>query len=179
MKKVKCPWIVKGSKTVYQNPWIKVTEDKIIFPNNKPGIYGVVSMPDTVAVAAFENDGIYLVKQYRYTVKKNSWELPSGHIKPEETPLKAASRELGEEAGLKAKKWISLGYSNPAIGVMSTTRYLYFATGLSLTNKQREPSEIDMEVKWFHLKVVEKMIENNSIFDDYLITALYKLNQAI
>ena len=64
MKKVKCPWIVKGSKTVYQNPWIKVTEDKIIFPNNKPGIYGVVSMPDTVAVAAFENYGIYFVGTY-------------------------------------------------------------------------------------------------------------------
>jgi hypothetical protein len=42
MKKRKGPWVVKDTKIVYQNPWIKVREDKVIRPDKKPGIFGVV-----------------------------------------------------------------------------------------------------------------------------------------
>lgn len=36
------PYKTVASKVVYENPWIRVREDKIIRPDGKEGIYGVM-----------------------------------------------------------------------------------------------------------------------------------------
>ena len=36
------PWNTLSSNIVYKNDWISVREDKVIRPDGKPGIYGVV-----------------------------------------------------------------------------------------------------------------------------------------
>lgn len=35
--------------------------------------------------------------------KRNTWDIPGGHIEPGESALKAAKRELFEETGLRSK----------------------------------------------------------------------------
>ncbi len=169
-------WKLLKIRIAYKNPWIRVEENRIVFPNGKKGLYGVVSMADTVAVLAKEGQSIYLVRQYRYTTKKYSWELPSGHINKGETPLKAAKRELREEAGLEAKQWTSLGFVHPALGVMNSKRHIFLAQKLSKTEASHEGSEKGMIVKKVALQDVKNMVRRNVIFDDYTIAALYKLN---
>lgn len=169
-------WRTEDQRTVYQNPWITVREDSVVFPNGKKGIYGVVSMPDTVAVVARRRTTICLVRQYRYTIRKYSWELPSGHVHRGESPLRAAKRELQEEAGFFASHWKSLGYVHPALGILSSRRYIFLATGLRSAGTRHEDSESDMLIRWFGVSEIEERIRKNEIFDDYLLAALYKLN---
>ncbi len=168
-------WKINDTTLKYRNSWIEVCEHQVVFPGGKTGVYGVVSMPDTAAVIARENTDIYLVRQYRFTVNMDSWELPSGHIRKDETPQKAAERELREEAGLKAGKWNSLGFVHPALGVMNSTRYLFLAEQLTAVPTSHEDAEAGMKVEKFPLEKISKMIARNEIFDDYLIAALYKL----
>ncbi|OGY89494.1 MAG: hypothetical protein A2677_02895 [Candidatus Komeilibacteria bacterium RIFCSPHIGHO2_01_FULL_52_14] len=169
-------WKRLTRKIKYKNPWIAVQEDGIIFPSGKKGIYGTVVMADTVAVLAMKKNQIFLVKQFRYTVHKNSWELPSGHIERGETPLAAAKRELQEEAGLKAKKWKSLGFVHPALGILNTKRYIFIAEDLSKVATAHEETEGKMTIYSVSLQKVKKMIYRNVLFDDYTIAALYKSN---
>jgi hypothetical protein len=58
------PWQLRGSKIVYQNPWIRVREDDVIRPDGQPGIYGVVEIvPSVVVLALDQEDRIALVGQ--------------------------------------------------------------------------------------------------------------------
>ncbi|TSC72167.1 MAG: hypothetical protein G01um101438_670 [Parcubacteria group bacterium Gr01-1014_38] len=169
-------WRTKSQRTVYQNPWITVREDAIVFPNGKEGIYGVVSMPDTVAVIARRGETICLVRQHRYTVGKDSWELPSGHIQSGEIPLDAAKRELREEAGLTAARWEDLGFTHPALGILNSRRHIFLAEDVQEVATGHEDSEHDMLVRWFSVLEINSMVRENKLFDDYLLAALYKLN---
>ncbi len=35
-------WHTTSRRIVYQNPWITVREDSVVFPNGKEGMYGIV-----------------------------------------------------------------------------------------------------------------------------------------
>src|SRR3546814_2752053 len=38
------PWVVRASRQVYENPWIRVVEHDVLQPGGNPGIYGVCRM---------------------------------------------------------------------------------------------------------------------------------------
>lgn len=136
------PWQKLSSKIVYQNPWIKIREDKVIRPDGKKGIYGYVDTTDCVGIVAINgNDEIYLIKQWRYVGKMNTIELPWGGCEHGENPLHAAKRELLEETGLVAKKWSSLGYFVLYPSLSTEKSYLYLAKDLKLLKSQPEGSE--------------------------------------
>lgn len=169
-------WHTKSKRVVYQNPWITVREDAVVFPNGREGIYGVVSMANTVAVIARREETICLIRQYRYTVGKDSWELPSGHVLSGEAPVQAGKRELREEAGLTAERWQDLGFVHPALGIINSRRHIFLAEDVQEVPTRHEDSEYDMVVRWFSVPEINAMIQENQIFDDYLLAALYKLN---
>jgi hypothetical protein len=92
------PYEILGSKEVYKNPWMQVWEDKVIRPDGKEGIFGVIDYVDGVAVVSLDEEmNIYLIKEFRYGCKQESLELPCGAIDAGETPLEGAKRELKEE----------------------------------------------------------------------------------
>src|SRR3990172_141612 len=110
----KGPWEVTGTKTVYQNPWLRVKEDKVIRPDGKEGIFGVVEMKPGVSVLPIDDNGnVYLTNEYHYAVERETIEAISGGIDEEENKVDAAKRELKEETGITASEWIDLGVINP------------------------------------------------------------------
>lgn len=38
----KGPYTILSTKSVYKNPWISVREDKVLKPDGKKGIFGVI-----------------------------------------------------------------------------------------------------------------------------------------
>ena len=74
------PWTTLDSRSVYENPWIAVREDKILRPDGQPGIYGVVQFKNkAVGILPVAADGsVWLVGQYRYPLGIYSWEIPEG-----------------------------------------------------------------------------------------------------
>ncbi len=41
------PWMIKGEKQVYENPWIALTEYDVLNPAGNKGIYGKVHFKNT------------------------------------------------------------------------------------------------------------------------------------
>jgi len=125
---MKNPWKKLSSKIVYKNAWIKVCEDKVIRPDKKKGIYGVIEVNNSVVIVALtKNKEVYLVRQWRYTLNCSTIELPWGGSKKGEKPLTAAKRELKEETGLLANRWISLGYLHDYPGISTERVYIFLA----------------------------------------------------
>jgi 8-oxo-dGTP pyrophosphatase MutT (NUDIX family) len=109
-----------------------VREDKVVRPDGEHGIYGVVHYKHiAVGVLAIEDEEIYLVGQYRYTLEQYSWEIPEGGCAAGEDALSAAQRELEEETGLRAERWEQLGEAHLSNSVSDERAVWYLATGLT------------------------------------------------
>jgi len=137
------PWRTLSSTEVYENNWIRVREDKVIRPDGEQGIYGVVHFRNTAVgvLAMEEDDSIYLVGQYRYTLERYSWEIPEGGCPEGEEPLSAARRELEEETGLSASHWERLGEAHLSNSVTDELAVWYVAKGLTQGEHRREGTE--------------------------------------
>lgn len=128
----KGPFKIKSSKTVYQNPWIKVTEDQVVRPDGKDGIFGTIDAGSGVSVLALnEKNKAYVIKEFHYAINRYEYILPSGGLDQDEDPQKAAVRELKEETGLTAKSWTNLGTFNPLTMIVSSPFTTFLAEELS------------------------------------------------
>jgi 8-oxo-dGTP pyrophosphatase MutT (NUDIX family) len=99
------PFQVRSKRDVYENAWIRVTENEVIRPDGKPGVYGVVHFKNrAVGVIAYEDGKLWLVGQHRFPLDLYSWEIPEGGSPEGETLEETARRELAEETGLRARR---------------------------------------------------------------------------
>lgn len=108
-----------------------------------------------VAVLALdENDRVLLIKQYRHPMRVRDWELPAGLLDFEgESPLKAAQRELAEEADLVADTWHLLSEFMTSPGGSNEAIRVYLARGVSAAPEvfERTEEEAGIEVRWVPL----------------------------
>ncbi len=176
MGDVKNPWIRRSTRVVYQNPWIKVREDQVIRPDGKDGIYGVIETNVATGVVALTEDRqIYLVGQWRYALERYSWEIIEGGAEPEEPPMKAAQRELREEAGLVAQRWAPLGAEVHLSNSFSDeVARIFLATELSEVPAAPEGTEV-LEVKKLPADEVFGMLDRGEITDAMSVIALHRL----
>lgn len=125
------PWRTLGSRAIYRNPWLTVTEYDVIRPDGAPGIYGVVDPGANVTIVALENDEtVWLIREFSYPLQRDRWILPTGRVEPGEDPLQAAQRELAEEMGLRAAVWQHLGAFPLSGGVSTQVSHIFLAQQL-------------------------------------------------
>jgi 8-oxo-dGDP phosphatase len=137
------PWVREGSREVYENPWIRVREDRVIRPDGEPGIYGVVEMKRwAIGVVPLTEEGeTFLVGQYRYSLDLYSWEIPEGGGSPSLPPLESARRELREETGIDADRWTYLGEAHLSNSVTNEVGCVFLAEGLTFGEAEPEGTE--------------------------------------
>ncbi len=171
----KNPWKTIATNSVYDNPWIKVTQSEVINPKGGKGIYGVVSFKNkAIGIVPVDEEGfIYLVGQYRYTLNEYSWEIPEGGAPLNEEPLEAAKRELKEETGMVASDWKMIGRIHTSNSVTDEEGFLYLATGLKPGESEPEETE-ELAVKKVHLKAAVEMVMQNKITDSLSIAGIMK-----
>lgn len=171
----KNPWQTLVTKSIYDNPWIKVSESDVINPKGGKGIYGVVSFKNkAIGIVPVDEEGYtYLVGQYRYTLNEYSWEIPEGGCPMNEEPLAAAQRELKEETGLEAFQWKMLGRIHTSNSVTDEEGFLYVATGLTMGNSEPEETE-ELAVKKIHLREAVEMVMRDEITDSLSIAGILK-----
>src|SRR5579871_1523316 len=116
------------SRNVYESPWTRLREDTIAFPNGRESTYSVFELGQCVGALPILDDGrVVLVRQYRYIGDHFPWEMPTGNIAAGESPMNAANRELGEEAGYRAATLESLGAFHTSKGHCDEVAHLFVA----------------------------------------------------
>ena len=167
----KGPFEVIKSRTIYQNPWIKVCEDEVIRPDGTNGIFGIVEYSPGVSILALDKDkNVYLIKEYMYAIERDDIMLPAGGVDKDETPLTAAKRELLEETGLESEEWIALGEANPLTMVVKAPFYNF----LALNVKKVSEGEKEIITLKRTLDEVVKMVEDGTISHSGAISTIFK-----
>jgi ADP-ribose pyrophosphatase len=179
MNKKKGPWTITDTKKIYENEWMTVIEDKVIRPDGKNGIYSVVNIKPGVAVLPMDDkENVYLTKEYHYAVERVTIEVVSGGIEQGETKLEAAKRELREEAGLKAEKWIKLGIIDPFTASVVSPIELYLAQKISKVKETPEGTET-MEIIKIPLKKAIQWVYEGKITESGSVVVILKANNYI
>lgn len=167
------PWITLESREVYSNPWTQVREDVVQLPNGRTAIYGVVTFGACVGTLPLAADGrVLLVRQYRYVQRAVTWEMPTGGVKPGETPEDAARRELMEEAGLDAGRLLPLSTYHTSKSVVSETAHLYLAEDLREVGVHEHDDTEFIATTWKPFDEVLQMVLTNEIVDSMTVIAV-------
>lgn len=169
------PWRALATRTVYENPWIRVREDQVVRPDGAPGIYGVVEFRNrAVGVLPVEDDGsVWLVGQHRYPLDAYSWEIPEGGCPASESPEQTAVRELKEETGLSCDRLELIATSHLSNSVCDEVAYIYRASGLTAGESQPEGTE-RLEVRRVSWEEAWRMLEEGVITDSMSVIALLR-----
>ena len=119
------------SKEIFAGRVIRVTYDTVRLENGNTSTREVVHHHGGAGILPVDEAGnVYLVRQFRYAIGEEIWELPAGKLEAGEDPFEAAKRELGEECGLTADHFEDLGVVYPTVGYDSERIYIWAATGL-------------------------------------------------
>jgi ADP-ribose pyrophosphatase len=136
------PYTILHSRPVYENPWIKIREDRVQPIAGQEMTFGVVTMKPGITVLPMDEDRqVHLVREFKYGIGEHSLEAVSGAIESGETPERAGLRELGEELGLVAAEWVDLGVLNPFTTVINSPNHMFLARTLSQTRRSPDSGE--------------------------------------
>jgi ADP-ribose pyrophosphatase len=162
-----------SSKELLKNKLFTVMEEVAHDPDGFEIHRSIVRHPGSAVMIPVDDKGrVLLVQQYRLPAEKKLWEIPAGRLDPGETPLKAAKRELEEETGIKAKKWVKLASFYASPGYVAEKMNLFLALDLR-QGKQNLMEDERIEMDWFKKKRLREMIHNGDIQDAKTIVAFY------
>lgn len=154
-----------SSERKYGNDLFSVTEDHAVEPGGFEIKRAIVQHAGSaVMMAVDDRRRILLVRQYRLPARAYLWELPAGKVDPGETPRQAAKRELIEETGYRAKKWVKLVAFYPSPGYVAEKMTIFLATGLT-AGEARPMDDERIETRWFTSKEIEDGIRSGKIID--------------
>ena len=165
------PWTIKDSEVKYENPWIKVREDRVIRPDGTDGIYGTVHISAGVSVLPVDSDGFaYLINEFAYAQGDYEISVVSGARDEGEEFLAAAQRELREELGILAETWTALGKDKPLTSYTDASNHLFLAQGITADDTFLGDLNEPMTLYKIPLADAVSMVMNNEITGE--VTAL-------
>ena len=164
-----------NSETRFEGRVFTVTLDRVELENGRTSTREVVHHHGGACVAALtEENEVYLVRQFRYAFGQELWELPAGKLEKGEDPFEAAKRELGEECGLTAERFVDLGPVYPTVGYCTEIIYCWAATGLTPCDMHLDEDEFLTPEKIPFDRAVE-MVLSGEIKDGKTVAALLKI----
>jgi 8-oxo-dGTP pyrophosphatase MutT (NUDIX family) len=169
-------FVRRARRVAYENPWITVWHDDVTRPDGSPGIYGVVHFANlAVGVVAIDaQDRVVLVRQHRYTLDEDSWELPEGGVPAGESALDGARRELREETGVEAAEWRELAHLDLSNSITDERAVIFLATRLTLGIAEPDPTEVFV-TRWVPFDEALAMTFDERIRDVMSVVALQRV----
>lgn len=165
------PWKVLESS--YFHPRLRL--DKVELPNGKfldATVFELSSWANIIALT--KNNEVVLIKQYRHGVQEVLWEIPGGVVEDGEDPLEGVKRELLEETGYTAAKFIQVGalYPNPAF--QTNTMYCFLALDAEKVTGQSLDDGEDIEVHLVPLDELMSMLKRGEFPHTLQVAALFQ-----
>lgn len=167
-----------SSKLSYKGKVFSVYTDKVLEPGSEtPNTRDVVRHNGSIVILAVDESrnpkdpDIILIRQYRHAVGQFLLELPAGRIEPGEAPLAAARREMIEETGFSAKRWLMLSKYFASPGFLAEFMQIYLARDIRAGAAHPEEDE-HIEIVRTPLSEVMALIAANKIHDGKTIIGL-------
>lgn len=165
------------SKEIFNGRVIRVTLDKVQLEDGTTSTREVVHHHGGACVLPVDADGnVTMVRQFRYALGEELWELPAGKLEAGEDPFEAAKRELSEECGLTADTYTELGVVYPTVGYDSEKIYLWAAEGLHTVGQHLDAGEFLDVVKMPFAQALG-LVMDGTIRDSKTQVALLKYAQ--
>lgn len=169
-------WRKLTSKLIFENPWIRLHEDRVVNPRGGENDYGWVHFKNiAVAIVPIDGEGnTWLVGQDRYTLGEYHWELPMGGVPRDEPPLDGAKRELREETGLRAHRWRELMRLAVSNSITDERAIVYVAEDLEQGDDEPGDTEL-LGVRRLPLVEAIELAKSGEITDAITVAALLRL----
>ena len=138
------PWTVLGRTEIYRDPWLAVHQHEVLNPVGRPHRYTTVHLVKFgIGVLPLDSEGCTrLVGQYRFPLRAYSWEIPEGGGDRSLAPQEGAARELKEETGLTASRWLQVLDVDMSNGLSDERAFGYLAWDLSEGEAEPEEAEV-------------------------------------
>ena len=101
----------------------------------------VVHPGAVVMLPIVDAHAIIMIRNYRYTVEQELWELPAGTREEGETPIETARRELEEETGYRAGQMDPLMEFYTSPGICTERMYAFVARDLTEVGQNLQGDE--------------------------------------
>jgi len=162
------------TKTVFSGMIVDVRQDIAELQNGNRAEREVVVHPGGVGIVAVTNENkVLMVRQYRYPMEEEILEIPAGKLDGGEDPFKCAVRELSEETGYTAQRYVDLGAIYPSPGFCKETLYLYLALDLIPGEMHLDENEL-LSVEHVDIDELIDMIMENKLKDAKTVVGVMK-----
>ena len=166
------------SRHVHRGRVFELYVDNVTLENGITVDMDVIRHPGAAAIVPLTaQSDVLLIRQFRYAVGTDIWEIPAGTLNPGESPLDCARRELEEEVGIRAAEWSRLGVINPLPAYADEVIHLYVARKHT-PGRQRLDADEQLEVREVPFDEALSMITTNAIRDAKTIAALLLVARA-
>jgi len=131
------------TENVYKGLIVNIRRDVAELQNGSRAGREVIEHPGGVSIVPLTKENkVLMVRQFRYPMEEEVLEIPAGKLEKGEDPIECAVRELSEETGCTAGRYIDLGASYPSPGFCTEIIYIYLA--LDLQQGKMHPDENEL-----------------------------------
>ncbi len=168
-------WKRKDTREVADCRVFKVREDLCERESDKKeSTFFVVENPDWVNIIALtKNKEVVLIEQFRHGTEEVILEIPGGMIDEDEEAETAARRELLEETGFSADKFILLGKSHPNPAIQNNTIFHYLAVDCEKNGDVSFDEHESVLPRIVSLEEAENLIAEGAITHSLVVAAFH------
>ncbi len=163
------------SELIFDGRLLKVYKDRVKLPNGHESTREYIRHNGAVCIVPLTDDGnVVIERQFRYPFHRVITELPAGKLdSPDEDPASAAARELLEETGITADRWIPIGALIPTCAYSTEVIHMFIAAELHFGERQLDADEF-LNVETIALEDFVEKILRGEIEDSKTQTAVLK-----
>ena len=169
------PWKILDSKYLYKTNGIALRIDQCEIQNGNVFEPYVIETGTWVNVVALTKEReVILEKQYRHGVGQVMLEIPAGVMEEDdESPLRAAQRELLEETGYTSERFIEVGkvYPNPA--THNNLTYSFLALDVEKVGQQSLDETEEIEVSLIPFDELIELAQEGGLPQALHVSALF------
>jgi len=165
------PYKQISTKVVFRNPWWRYCLDRVELPSGKPGEFHYALTNGSSMIVPVDAEGkLLLVRQYRYTGKRDSIEFPCGGLKEGASHEEAAQSELMEETGFISGDIRQAGSFNPCNGLLDELCAVYIARNLTYVGARPDETE-NFELLRLTAEEFDRLIQDGTVWDGMTLAA--------